>query len=80
MPTTKSAEYYLSKANYYLAQSANELRAANDLEAAERDGDAYLVRENAYWHGCDATYFFRRAYQVRDKVVTSQLDTSEQTD
>lgn len=51
---------------YLLALSQCELTQANKLEDLGRDGDAMLLRENAYWLAQEATESFAQARKVAE--------------
>jgi hypothetical protein len=51
-------------AKFFLARSQCLLAEANELDALGRDGDAMLMRENAYWLAQEATESFLQARKV----------------
>lgn len=53
-----------------LRSCQNLLRVANEVDSQGQDGDALLIRENAYWQAQEATYCYSEARKLR-------LDTKE---
>lgn len=64
-----NAEAYEAKAAEHLKTAHHELRCANELDAVDHDGDAYLTRENAYWEAQEATHCYGVAKDFRDLLA-----------